>query len=258
MDFSSSAGHPDFYTKTIHVTQGETGEIPSMKCNSTQPTNLLTPLFAKGVGSELFSHYTDEEDFVYGKYINNSEIGQICMRLLPTPATTPKTPKNIILMINDGVGLNQIRAANYYTGKNQQYEQFPVTLFHSTYPLVSSETVNFGGYNNSYESTLAWTNGLYLRNRTNATCSGASGTAIASGTKTYYYGLGVDINKNAVQTIARHAKSMGKSVGVATNIPVSDANLCVFCNNVSRNNAPEIMRQLIIESKADELLAVTS
>lgn len=255
MDFSSSAGHPDFYTKTIHVTQGELGEIPNMKCNSTQPTNLLTPLFAKGVGSELFSHYTDEEDFVYGKYINNSEIGQICMRLLPTPATTPKTPKNIILMINDGVGLNQIRAANYYTGKNQQYEQFPVTLFHSTYPLVSSETVNFGGFNNSYESTLAWTNGLYLRNRTNATCSGASGTAIASGTKTYYYGLGVDINKNAVQTIARHAKTMGKSVGVASNIPVSDATPAVFfANNVSRNNAPEIMRQLIIESKADVII----
>lgn len=255
MDFLATAPSPDYYSQLIHVTQGTANLIPSMKCNSAVPTNLPTPLFAKGIGSNLFSHYTDEEDFVYGKYINNSEIGQICMRLMPTPATTPKTPKNIILMINDGVGLNQIRAANYYIGKTEQYQQFPVQLFHSTYPLVSDESIRLATYNNSYESTLAWTDKVYLRNRTNATCSGASATAIASGTKTYYYGLGVDVNKNAVHTIARHAKSMGKSVGLATNIPVADATPAAFlANNVSRNNAAEIMRQLIIESKADVII----
>ena len=255
MEFSSTAAAPDFYSKTIHITQGAQGTIPLMKCNSNKATNMLTPLYANGIGSELFSHYTDEEDYVYGKYINNSEIGQICMRLLPTPTSIPKTPKNIILMINDGVGLNQIRAANYYTGKTQQYEQFPVRLFHSTYPLVTEENIRLASYNNSYESTLAWTDGVYLRNRTNATCSGASGTAIASGTKTYYYGLGVDVHKNAVNTIARHAKSLGKSIGVATNIPISDATPAVFfANNVSRNNAAEITRQLIIESKADVII----
>lgn len=254
--FSKTEAGPDFLTKSIHITTGTKDEIPEMKFNSTTPTNHVTPLFANGAGSELFADFADEEDFVYGKYINNSEIGQICFRLLPNPIQIVKKPKNIILMINDGCGYNQIQAANYYTGKTQAYQTFPVKLFHSTYPIITDENaVNVGSWNNSYQPYLAWTDSLYFRNRNNATCSGASGTAIASGTKTFYYGLGVDIHRNGLNTIAHYAKTLNKSVGVASNIPFSDATPAVFfANNVSRNNAAEISRQMIIESDCDLII----
>jgi len=111
-------------------------------------------------------------------------------------------------------------------------------------------------WNNSYESRLAWTDKTYLRDRNNGTCSGASGTAIATGKKTYYYSLGVDYDRNAMYSIARHAKeNMQKAIGVATNCRVSDATPAVFfANNASRNNGEEIFRQLIIESKADVII----
>lgn len=250
-EFSKNPAKPkDLFTD--YYINSETGYT----FNSIYSTNLITPILATGPGSETLFNYTDEEDIYLGKYINNTEIAQICFSFLPKPTNPIKKPKNIILMINDGVGYNQIAAANYYTGKTQAYEAFPVVLSHSNYPLISTEeATSLNVWDNSYQSSLAWTDPLYLRNRTNATCSGASGTAIASGTKTYYYSLGVDVHQNAVNTIARHAKEIGKSAGVCANIPISDATPAVFfANNVSRNNGGEIYKQLILESKADVII----
>ncbi|MFW5851497.1 MAG: alkaline phosphatase, partial [Bacteroidota bacterium] len=110
-------------------------------------------------------------------------------------------------------------------------------------------------WNNSYESRLAWTDTKYLWGRNNATCSAASGTAIASGTKTYYYCLGVDKEGNALNTIARHAKEIDKSVGIVTTKSIYDATPASFyANNVSRLEYDDISRQLIIESKIDVLI----
>lgn len=239
------------YTQTIHITEGQAGSIPEMTFQSTLPSKLATPLFAKGPGSEFFADYADQEDFVYGHVISNSEIGQVCKRLWPL--TPLAKPKNIILMINDGAALNSIRAAEYYTGNRQQYRDFPVSLYMSTYQLSTTARVDgVHSWNNSYESRLAWTDSAYLLNRTNATCSGASATAIATGQKTYYYSMGVDKDGNALNTIARHAKLLQKSSGFAVNKAVYDATpAAFFTNNVSRDNYDEITRQLIIESKAD-------
>ena len=78
---------------------------------------------------------------------------------------------------------------------------------------------------------------------------------MASGKKTYYYSLGVDVNKNAMKSIAIHAKSIGKSAGVATNAPYNDATPgAFFTNNVSRLNSGELARQVVIESIADVVI----
>lgn len=252
-DFDKHAGTPDYLTKNIAITQGNAGAMPSMEFQSTNSTKHITPVFAKGQGSKLFHNYADEEDFVYGKHINNTEIGQICKYLLeenPYPA-----PKNIIFMINDGVGYNHIKAANYYQGRTEQYQDFPVQLFHATYPNSTNENVTLGSMNNSYESALAWTEKGYLHNRTNGTCSGASGTAMATGVKTYYYSIGVDMHHNALNSIAKYAHTLGKSKGVVSSVPAYDATPASFlANNIMRTTYHEIIRQMAIESNAEVII----
>ncbi len=63
------------------VTNGK-GNIPKMKWNSMKHTNVLIPLYAKGVGSDLFDDYADEIDSLRGYFIQNSEIGQIMYRTI--------------------------------------------------------------------------------------------------------------------------------------------------------------------------------
>lgn len=221
--------------------------------NSLNNTNLLTPMFAKGNGSELFSNYIDETDFVLGSYINNTEVAQVCFRVMPQER---KTPKNIIFMINDGCGISPIKAAEYYTGNQAPFESFPVRLWNCTHPTaISSATATVATWDNSYESRLAWIGKSYLWNKNNATCSGASATAMSSGKKTYYFSLGVDVERNSMKSIARHAKEMGKSAGVATNSPYYDATPgAFFTNNPSRLSYNDLSRQLVIESNADVVI----
>jgi alkaline phosphatase len=58
------------------------GKVPNMMWNSKNHTNVLIPLFAKGVGSQLFDDYADEIDSLRGYFIQNSEIGQVMFRTI--------------------------------------------------------------------------------------------------------------------------------------------------------------------------------
>ncbi|MBP5372344.1 MAG: alkaline phosphatase [Bacteroidales bacterium] len=224
-----------------------------IKYNSEYSTNLLTPLFAKGEGSKFLQNYADETDYVLGSYISNTEIAQTIFRLMPNEI---KKPKNIIFMVSDGCGISPIKAAEYYTGNKASFESFPVQLWNCTHASATSSFTNrLSEWNNTYESRLAWTDTKYFWKRKNATCSGASGTAMATGQKTYYYCLGVDLNKNALKSIGRYAKEIGKASGVATNSPYYDATPgSFFTNNASRTNYGELSRQAVIESNADVII----
>jgi alkaline phosphatase len=50
------------------------GIMPSVKWNSTQHTNSLVPVFAKGANSNLLLQYADGSDPVRGRYIDNTEL----------------------------------------------------------------------------------------------------------------------------------------------------------------------------------------
>lgn len=241
------------FDKASPVTNYLSVDSNDIQFNSEHATNLLTPLFAKGNGTELLQNYIDETDFVLGSYVSNTEIAQTIFRLMPNEQ---KTPKNIILMINDGCGLAPIKMADYYTGKTAPFEDFPIQLWNCTHASASERIVKtLNSWNNTYESRLAWTGKDYFWKRKNATCSGASGTAIATGKKTYYYCLGVDVEYNALNSIARYAKKIGKSAGVATNAPFNDATPgAFFTNNVDREESGALARQVIIESNADVVI----
>lgn len=61
--------------------KSEKGKIPNIQWNSTNHTNSLVPMFAKGAGSELFKVLADENDIKRGKYIDNTEIPKVVMIL---------------------------------------------------------------------------------------------------------------------------------------------------------------------------------
>lgn len=119
--------------------------------------------------------------------------------------TIPKqdtAPKNIIMVIGDGMGPAYTSAYRYFSD-NPNTEIIEKTVFDrhlvgssSTYPARVS------GY---------------------ITDSAASATALATGVKSYNNAVGVDVNKKEVQTVLEWAKLQGKKTGVVVTSQINHA-----------------------------------
>jgi len=73
------------------------------------------------------------------------------------------------------------------------------------------------------------------------TDSAASATALSSGTKTYNGAIGVDMDKNAVETVLERAKSLGKKTGIVVTSQINHATPASYLtHNESRHNYNEI------------------
>ena len=221
--------------------------------NSIKNTNALTPFFAKGAGTDELKYYTDQTDYYRERFTSLPEIGRIIRELHKKTEYTK--PQNIILVIGDGCGRNQIAATKYYYDKTPVFESFPVKQSVSTYPGRSSETKGLGGYSLSYSSDRAWGKKSFLYGYNNVTCSASAGLAMASGIKTFYYGMGLDLDFNAINTIAQHAKSLNKSTGVISTETINNATPSVFAaHNISRKKMGQISLEMLIESQLDVLI----
>ncbi|MEY4135611.1 MAG: hypothetical protein RL386_1961 [Bacteroidota bacterium] len=129
------------------------------------------------------------------------------------PAPTPEMrPKNIILMIGDGMGLPQVSAALYSNNNKLHLTQFPVVGFHKTY---------------SYDNLV--------------TDSGAGATAFASGRKTYNNAIGVSADTLPLRSILEESAEQGLSTGlVATSTIVHATPAAFFAHAASREYYEEI------------------
>ncbi len=155
-------------------------------------------------------------------------------------------PKNVILFISDGCGFNHVDAASYYqygkTGE-QIYEKFPVKLAMSTHSLNSVE----------YNPDSAWTEFNWVRKK--PTDSAGSGSAMATGDKAYNGVLSVDTLKKPLETIVDRFEKEGKSTGVISTVPFSNATPAAFvAHNENRQNYKEIAEEMILRSKADVIM----
>jgi len=166
-------------------------------------------------------------------------------------------PKNFILIIGDGMGYNTIRATDFYLGKKQYYEDFPVRLAMATYPANADE--NYQVYQGTgkkivgYDPQAAWKDTGYVRR--NATESSAAATAMATGFKTYNKAIGISINFDTLTNLVEIAKSLGKSAGVVTTVPFSHATPAGFVtHNRSRSNYSQITRDMILKSRCDVIM----
>ncbi len=153
--------------------------------------------------------------------------------------------KNVVVLISDGCGYNQIDAASYYQyGKSgeQVYEKFPTKTAMSTY-----------SYYGSYDTEMAWADFNYVN--LGATDSAAAATAMSTGFKTYDGAIGVDIDGNPLTHIIEYAEAAGKATGVVTSVEFSHATPAGFvAHNPSRNNYAEIANEMIYDSATDVIM----
>lgn len=149
------------------------------------------------------------------------------------PSLVPSRPKNLIIMIGDGMGPAYTSAYRYFKD-NPDTEEVEQTVFDrllvgmaSTYPARVS------GY---------------------VTDSAAAATALATGSKSYNGAISVDTQKQPLETIMEKAKKRGLSTGVAVTCQVNHATPAAFLSHdESRKNYDQIAASYI-NSNADVIL----
>ncbi len=132
--------------------------------------------------------------------------------------------KYIFLFIGDGMGANHVATAESYLS----YKAGKIggeQLVFTTFPYHGTAT-NFSA------------------NR-HVTCSAASGTAIACGSKTDNSKLGMDKDGNALKSVAKELKEDGYKIGIITTVPINHATPGAFYASVPyRGDYYEVSRQL--------------
>jgi alkaline phosphatase len=163
---------------------------------------------------------------------------------LAVHAAVPRV-KNVIVMISDGCGFNQIAATGLYrNGATGQFlfEEFPVRLAMSTYSVAGS-----------YDPKLAWVNFDYVRKA--PTDSAAAATAMATGIKSYDAAIGVDVKGTPVTNILQRAEALGKSTGAITTVEFSHATPAGFvAHNPKRDDYEGIAREMLLRSATDVVM----
>ncbi|MFT3887720.1 MAG: alkaline phosphatase [Arachnia sp.] len=174
---------------------------------------------------------------------------------LTAAADGPVSPKNIIVLIGDGMGYNQVDLANEVLTGKTHYQLItghdkkvniagtnaprPTEGFQS-WDLVSMSTHWVDGP--VYDPSKAWSEFDWIKN--NPTDSAAAGTAMATGHKTYNAGLGVDADGKVVENLSQRAKSLGKSAGVVSSVQFSHATPAAYsAHNESRQNLQAIAHE---------------
>ena len=141
---------------------------------------------------------------------------------VPDYLRSEKGPKNIILMIGDGMGVSQISAGLYSNGNKLNLERFPIIGLHKSYSGSSL-----------------------------VTDSAAGATAFSAGVKTYNGAIGVDMDTVPVTTILEMAESAGMPTGlVATSSIVHATPASFYAHARYRKNYEEIAADLM-ESDID-------
>ncbi|MCR2043668.1 alkaline phosphatase [Anaerosalibacter massiliensis] len=140
----------------------------------------------------------------------------------------PSRVKNVILLIGDGMGTEQVNLGRIHKGDSLYMDEFDYTGTASTY---------------SADPGNKW-----------VTDSAAAGTALATGVKTYAGAISVDLNQKPIETILEKAQKNKKSTGIVTTTRVTHATpACFASHNINRGNETEIAVD-IIENKVDVIL----
>ncbi|MDF1487067.1 alkaline phosphatase [Tessaracoccus caeni] len=167
---------------------------------------------------------------------------------LTASAAGPVSPKNVIVLIGDGMGYNHVDLANEVLTGKTHYQVItggdhkvnpagsnsprPTTGFQS-WDLVGMSTHWVDGP--VYDPSKAWTDFEWIKD--NPTDSAAAGTAMATGHKTYNAGIGVDKDGKVLENLSQRAKSLGKSAGVVSSVQFSHATPAAYsAHNESRQN----------------------
>ena len=127
--------------------------------------------------------------------------------LLTSGMAYAQQAKYVFYFIGDGMGVNQVNGTEMYLAEQEGRIGVKPLLF-TTFPAGTMAT------------TFSATNSV--------TDSSAAGTALATGAKTYNGAIGMDDDKNVLQSVAEQARKSGKKVGIATSVSVDHATPAAF------------------------------
>jgi alkaline phosphatase len=215
--------------------------------------------------------------FVSSKGMRRAAIGMVGSIALLAPALSASAspaaphrsdagPKNVIVLIGDGMGYNEVDQTSSYqhgttnyqvvgnplTGSvtkvpgtpSQVYEKFPVQVASSTYSLSGRA---------AYDPQAAWAGFGWVAD--GATDSAAAGTALATGVKTQNGVVGLDGSGNRVENLTERAKSMGKSTGLVTSVPFSHATPATYgAHNADRNDLVGVTNEYLSDGTLDVVI----
>ncbi|SDX02845.1 alkaline phosphatase [Marininema mesophilum] len=147
------------------------------------------------------------------------------------PQHSQKPPKNVILMVGDGMGAGHrqaIRLSKVGLKGELEMDNMPISGLVHTSSADPKETV---------------------------TDSAAAATAMSTGVKTFNGAIGVDVDKKSITSVMEVAKKLGKATGLVTTSQVTDATPAAFGSHVAdRKDQSEIARQLIENAQPDVIL----
>ncbi|MCP4313707.1 MAG: alkaline phosphatase [Bacteroidetes bacterium] len=135
---------------------------------------------------------------------------------------SPETPSNIIFLIGDGMGLSAVSTSFYFGEEPSQFKRFK----HIGLQKTSSASHK-------------------------VTDSAASGTAMATGNKTYNGAIGVDTLKAPVQNITELTSLLGLSTGVVATSTISHATPATFYSHVEQRSMEEQIVVQLLDSEID-------
>jgi alkaline phosphatase len=139
---------------------------------------------------------------------------------------TVKSPvKNIILMIGDGMGLPDVYAAMTVAGTDLNFSKCDYTGLQTNYS------------NDNY-----------------VTDSGASGTALATGTKTNNGSIGVDAYGNPVKSILEIAEENGLATGLVSTSAITHATPASFIAHQSNRGSYEEIAKDFLKTDVDVII----
>lgn len=164
----------------------------------------------------LKNHKKVGKQWQFGAWIGGLLIWVIigsCNRApLPTYPRKPMAehPKNIVLLIGDGMGLSQISASLYHHNNTSIFEVFRSIGFAKTY--ASNNLI---------------------------TDSAAGATAMACGQKTYEFAIGVDQDTLPIQNLFEEAEEKGLATGLVATSSIVHATPAAFVAHVPMRTSYE-------------------
>lgn len=151
------------------------------------------------------------------------------MFLFAVSAWAQAPVKNVILLIGDGMGINQISAAR-------------LSLADGARSVLNLDTMPYTGFS------------LNFANNNLVTDSAAAATALATGFRTDTGKLGTLPDGTPAESIMLKAKEQGLSIGLVTTVKVTDATPAAFLVNADHRAFERDIARAILQVQPDVLL----
>ncbi|MBO5726097.1 MAG: alkaline phosphatase [Clostridia bacterium] len=218
-----ACGQKDKGTNNSQTGSDVSSTITSSDASSSDNSSTDSSDSGSSSGSSSEDTSSEEESIIVpmdSKYKADNDAILTKAQLDKALKTKYTKPKNVIIMIGDGMGLSDVAISAKFSD------------FKFEYGLAFTQLPNVG---------KAETNSL-----SGTTDSAASGTALATGKKTHNGYVGMNNKGLPIENVSEIARKNGKLVGVVTNDGISGATPAAFiAHNISRNNASEIRKDYV-------------